>query len=230
MPIFNVLSYQKLLPLAAGEPDKQVSLTGLEQTFLIYLLAAIPWTESQAAHALWADKASLSTLQKEAAAALIDGTIHKLMAYQEEETMKIAIIFDQKAGGVNGGDFLAGAWRKRDLNTKLDPENLVNVNSNNVVINVAGSYYIVASAPASEVYYHNTRLLRNGVEVALGENADCVAVHVVTRSRVVWVGSLAANDILTLEHRCYQNKATYGMGYSNNYANNIYSVMELFKL
>lgn len=147
------------------------------------------------------------------------------------ETVKIAIIVDQKGNGVNGGDFLTGAWRKRDLNYKLDPENLVTVNSNNVVINAAGNYYIVASAPASEVYYHNVRLLRNGVEVALGENADCIASHVVTRSRVVFVGSLAANDVLTLEHRCYQSKTVYGFGYANNFTtNNIYSVMEVFKL
>ena len=158
-------------------------------------------------------------------------SLHYLINLVEGVDMKVAIVRDEKGSATNGGDFSAGAWRKRDLNTKLDPDNLVTVTSNNIVINVAGIYYVAASAPATEVYYHNVRLLRNGVEIALGENADCIAAHVVTRSRVSWVGSLAVNDVLTLEHKSYQTKLTYGFGYASTITStNIYSVVELFRL
>lgn len=158
-------------------------------------------------------------------------SLHYLINLVEGVEMKVAIVKDEKGSATNGGDFVAGAWRKRDLNSELDPDNLVNISNNSIIVNTAGTYFVVASAPATEVYYHVTRLLKNGVEVAQGDTADCVANHVVTRSRVSWVGSLAVNDVLTLEHKSYQTKLVYGFGYASTITStNIYSVVELFRL
>ena len=42
---------------------------------------------------------------------------------------KVAILSDVKTAGTDGGDFNTGAWRNRELNTKLDPESFVNFNN-----------------------------------------------------------------------------------------------------
>src|SRR5690606_7858669 len=68
------------------------------------------------------------------------------------------LIQDRKASGVNGGTFTAGAWRTRDLNTKLyDPGGFVTLASNQIGLG-AGRYRVSASAPATACQSHATRL------------------------------------------------------------------------
>ena len=70
---------------------------------------------------------------------------------------KIAILSDVKTAGTDGGDFHTGAWRNRELNTKLDPESFVTLNNNYFELG-EGSYRISWSAPAHAVDMHQTRL------------------------------------------------------------------------
>ncbi|MER8689370.1 hypothetical protein [Mesorhizobium sp. M1136] len=86
-----------------------------------------------------------------------------------------AVFVDQKTAGTGGGTFTSGAWRTRDLNTKLlDPGSLVTVSANTFVSTVAG--WVEWSAPAKGVQGNKTRLYN------------------VTDSTVAGVGSTAWND------------------------------------
>lgn len=145
--------------------------------------------------------------------------------------LKAAIIWDEKAINVVGGTFTAGAWRQRDLNTRLDPDNLVSVASNEVTVLAAGKYWIRAHAPSGYgTYYHQVRLLVNGSQVALGTSEDSITAHVITRSFVNYVATLNANDVLKLEHYCYATVTSYGFGISNTWGANVYAVMEVIQL
>lgn len=148
-----------------------------------------------------------------------------------EVIVKVAIIWDEKAQGVNGGTFTAGAWRQRDLNTKLDPDNLVTVVSNAVTIAVAGKYWIRASAPAFyNVYRHQARLTINSNQVAIGSSEDIEGAYVTTHSIIIYTATLNQNDILRLEHRCEVPISNYGFGLSNTWGVNVYSIIEIIKM
>ncbi|MER9018905.1 hypothetical protein [Mesorhizobium sp. M0898] len=86
-----------------------------------------------------------------------------------------AVFVDQKTTGTGGGTFTLGAWRTRDLNTKLlDPGSLITVSANTFVSTIAG--WVEWSAPAKGVQGNKTRLYN------------------VTDSTVAGVGSTAWND------------------------------------
>jgi hypothetical protein len=77
MPIFNVLKFDKIQALAMNEVD--VNLSALECAFLLNLLANIPWTEKDAAYAIWIGRAGMSPTDKDTANELIDGLMRKFM-------------------------------------------------------------------------------------------------------------------------------------------------------
>lgn len=150
-------------------------------------------------------------------------------------TVKAAIIYDQKVQGANGGTFTAGAWRQRELNTKIDPDGLTTVASNTITITNAGKYYIAASAPAYGVNRHQCRLLLNSALLAQGTSEYCV-VSSSNRSIVHWSGQLLSGNVISLEHRGGTTFTTYGFGVGDNVDANsdfgveIFSIVEIIKL
>jgi hypothetical protein len=79
MPLFNVLKFNKIQSLAMNEIDHPVNLSALEYTFLLNLLANIPWTEKDAAYAIWIGRGVMSPTDKDTANELIDGLMRKFM-------------------------------------------------------------------------------------------------------------------------------------------------------
>lgn len=146
------------------------------------------------------------------------------------ETMKIAIVFDQKPQNSNGGTFTSGAWRQRDLNTKQDPDNILSVSTNSITILEGGKYLIRASAPAFQVVYHQLRLTKNNIFLAQGSSEYCTG-YVQTRASVVFCGVLAAGDVIKLEHQCGTTVADAGWGIGTNspFGEEIFSIMEIIQ-
>jgi hypothetical protein len=140
------------------------------------------------------------------------------------EDMKVAIVWDEKAQNSNGGTFTSGAWRQRDLNTKLDPDNLVTVASNAVTILQSGKYWIRAICPTLSTDRHQARITKNNTLLQQGISQYDVAMSIVSA-----VTTLDANDILRLEHQCRVTNATYGFGVGDlsDYGVEIYSIMEI---
>ena len=144
--------------------------------------------------------------------------------------MKIAIVYDEKTQNSNGGTFTTGAWRQRDLNTKLDSDTIVSLASNAVTVLATGKYLIRANCPAYTVGRNQCRLTKNNSllqqgtsEYAATNGNDSI------KSIVVWVGQLTANDVIRIEHQCDTTVATYGFGVgdSSSYGVEIYCIMEI---
>ena len=165
---------------------------------------------------------------------LVNGTPYQLLIdclpLVGGDIVKIATIWDEKAQGTAGGTFTNGAWRQRDLNSKNDPDSIVSLASNTVTIAVAGKYFIRAICPAYAVTLHQARLLKNGSVVAIGTGQYTHPSYgAMTHSTVQYVGTLAVNDTLTIEHRCVTTVATYGLGTDGGqtWGVNVYSMMEV---
>ena len=86
-----------------------------------------------------------------------------------------AIITDHKTAGIVGGQLLVGAWRQRDLNTEVyDPDGIVTVSANAFTL-VAGSYWIEATMPVSEVDSCLSRLVNSDGDVVEGTGGSVYA-------------------------------------------------------
>ena len=147
------------------------------------------------------------------------------------EDMKVAIVYDEKTQGSNGGTFTSGAWRQRDLNTKLDLDNIVTIASNQVTILQSGKYLIRANCPAYGAGRHQCRLLKNGSLLQQGTSQYANSVYGgENRSFVAYCGTLDTNDVIKLEHQCEAaSPANYGFGIgdSSTFGVEIFSIMEI---
>lgn len=88
-------------------------------------------------------------------------------------TTKIAIIEDRKATTVNGGDFTAGSFIQRTLNTLSDPFSFMTLTANEFRINETGIFLIRVEAPAYSVNSHLAKLVQVGapdVDLAQSQN------------------------------------------------------------
>ncbi len=148
--------------------------------------------------------------------------------------MTYAIICDEKAYNVGGGTFTSGAWRTRDLNTKIaDPDNIVSISNNQFTLG-AGSYLIEASAPAFDVDRHAARIYNatTSAVVQVGQTAyisqnDSIQTNALVVARVTITGSTA----FEIQHRSQSTDATEGFGVDNNFSDitSIYTIVKIFK-
>lgn len=124
-----------------------------------------------------------------------------------------AIVQDQKSSGTTGGSLTAGGWRTRVLNTEVyDPSALVTVASNQITINVAGTYEIEAfgtvASDSTTTSACRSRLydISGGATIAQGENVqvpynttDSVAAGILTHV----VGVLVVPSTKIIEHQTF---------------------------
>lgn len=82
-----------------------------------------------------------------------------------------ARITDSRTAGTNGGDFIAGQWNTRDLNTIAGSQNFCTLKSNQFTL-IAGIYHAEISAAAFGVENHQIRLrdVTNNITVAVSPN------------------------------------------------------------
>ena len=139
-----------------------------------------------------------------------------------------AIIGDEKSAGTDGGGFTSGAWRTRDLNAELsDPDGIVSISSNQFTL-AAGSYLVVASAPALGVNNHKLKIynITDSADVQIGTTEYAHASDYSTkRSFVSSRFTISGSKVFEIQHRCETTKSTTGMGRGYSM-----SVVELFTL
>lgn len=145
------------------------------------------------------------------------------------ETMKIAIVTDEKPANTPNGAFNTGAWRLRDLNTENDPDGLITLANNTITIATAGKYYLRVATVFWSSGITGLRLLKGGVAFAYGLSGYSVSgtqgvIH------LVGLANLTIGDTLTLEIQCSQTKTVDGLGTPNYYGPGIFSIVELWKL
>lgn len=128
---------------------------------------------------------------------------------------EVAIVQDQKSSGTTGALLSSGTWNTREVNTEVfDADGLVTISSNQITINVVGTYEIEAFASVAATgdgTSARTRLydvsgsavIAQGESVKLGtdnaENSTATATHV--------IGMLTVSSTKTIRVETYVGAA-----------------------
>ena len=147
-----------------------------------------------------------------------------------------AIICDQKTSGTHGGTFTSGSWRTRDLNTELaDADGIVTISSNKFTLQ-AGTYLVVASAPAFRVDRHMIRMMNetDGTAVEYGTSEHCDSSDITTtRSFLKARFTISGAKEFEISHRCQTTKSSDGFGVNSGgnftVTNEKYTIVEIYK-
>jgi hypothetical protein len=142
---------------------------------------------------------------------------------------------DTKAQNTSGGTATSGAWRTRVLNTEdIDTDNDCSLVGNQITL-AAGTYDCLISAPAWYAGRHQARLYNTtGAAVVLigtsefaqsgiGDNKDQ------TRSIIRGRFTIAASQVLEVQHQVTITRATHGFGVECNFTSEIYTIAEFWK-
>jgi len=143
------------------------------------------------------------------------------------------IIEDHKSGGVGGGDFDAGDWRTRDLNTIMYNSGLlISLSSNRFTLS-AGTYCIDWDAPAACVNRHKSRLYNFTVSavVAYGtsEHSDS-SIGYTTRSLGTAVVTVSGTTAFIIQHWCSASRGGEGFGFMTTINPEIYTRVRIKKM
>jgi hypothetical protein len=141
---------------------------------------------------------------------------------------------DQKAQNTAGGTFTAGAWRTRDLTTEVtDQPSACSLAANQFTLD-AGTYIIMASAPAYYVNQHQTRLYNitdSALEIAgTSEYMQNSAGAGSNRSFIVGLFTITALKSFEIQHYCATTAAGDGFGVKNNLQVEVYTEVMLWKV
>ena len=140
-------------------------------------------------------------------------------------------LIDLKSSGVDGGASVAGSWETRNLNTELsDTGNLCVLAANQFTLQ-AGTYRILASAPAFDAQYHKIRLynITDGALELDGSSEWNKGANAQTISVLVGEFTIAASKTFELQHQVATSQAGNGHGLGNLWGDNIYAVVELWQ-
>ena len=130
--------------------------------------------------------------------------------------ISIAIIADQKSAGTSGGTFTSGAWRTRDLNTKVsDPDGIVSISSNQFTLG-AGTYIIDWTAPAYGVNKHKSSLydITGSSYLTYGQVArsDSAGNGGMCMSHGSFIHAPSASNTYEIRHYCQTTLSSSGFG------------------
>ncbi|MFC1500993.1 hypothetical protein ACFL58_00895 [Elusimicrobiota bacterium] len=148
---------------------------------------------------------------------------------------QFASIEDQKTSGTNGGTFTSGAWQTRTLNAvQASRGSFFSLSSNQVTL-AAGTYRIMASAPAYYVGAHKLRLrnITDGTTAVYGTAALSNTSTQASSGRSVCQGivTIAAQKTFEVQHYCASTRATDGLGQAAGFGDTeIYAILCIQKI
>ena len=142
---------------------------------------------------------------------------------------------DQKPSGTTGGDFTAGAWLTRTLNTVLTNTIAGASLAADQITLPAGTYRAEATAPAIRVNTHQARVQDTagaGQTLLLGTN--CFSGNggdfSTNNSHVTGQFTLAATGVIELQHRSTATWNSYGLGVGGNFGTEVFSEVRIWKV
>jgi len=155
---------------------------------------------------------------------LAGGGITTLHSHADLDYIKVT---DTKAQNTNGGTFTAGSWQTRDLTTEdTDTGDNCSLSSNQITL-AAGTYECCISCPCYEVDTNQARLYNTtGAEVVLLGTTQFSAAAGAVKGRF----TIAADQILEVQHYCITTRADYGFGIALNQTSEVYTVAEFWKV
>ena len=186
---------------------------------------------------LYPDAWSGTELEIDSAIQQVGELLIKLAEIQEcngVATTPYILIRDERAAGVGSGDFTAGAWRTRPLNTEVvDTDNLASLASNQITL-AAGTYRCLIRATAFYVNLHQARLqnVTDGTTALLGTSESAAATGaygINTASVIAGRFTIAATKTFEVQHRCNTTRSANGFGTAAGFGNEIYTIAEFWK-
>jgi len=141
---------------------------------------------------------------------------------------------DVKTSGTDGGDFTAGAWQTRVLNTEdTDTGGNASLSSNQFTLQ-AGTYQINARAPAYQVNDHKLKLrnISDSTDEIIG-TSNISANTAATQVYGVVVGqfTITAPKIFELQHYCQTTRTSLGFGVNTTFGvSEVYAIVELWRV
>lgn len=157
-----------------------------------------------------------------------------VLVFQDFRYGEYLLVVDSKTSGTSGGDFSAGAWRVRTLNTeKVNTIRSASLASNQIIL-PAGTYDVNASATAFDVARHQA-IFTDGTIIISGTSefisaADEIASRSVVRGRF----TIDVETAFELQHRCESTRLANGFGVAAGSAftvtEEIYSIVEIWRL
>jgi len=148
----------------------------------------------------------------------------------------IAIFNETQAANTGGGSFTAGSFVKRTLNTTVI-NNIGATLSSSVITLLAGTYYVYASAPATDVNRHKLKLRNttDSTDTLIGVScsaANGISATMSTTALLQGTFTIAASKNFELQHRCEVSNATgSGLGVASNFGvSEVYSTIQIVRI
>ena len=131
-------------------------------------------------------------------------------------TIKVATLKDENTSATGGGTFTTNAWQTRTLNTEVDPDSIVTLDtSTNQFTLEAGSYHITWSCPAYRVNTHQAKLknitdtINYYGEMAYAYNNNAAGQTVSAGSAVL---TITGSKVFELQHQAQSTRDNTGFG------------------
>lgn len=185
------------------------------------------WQSSGGALNTTATQAEIYLTVQKVTAATEHGSAHENSSY--------AKVSDVKATTTAGGDFTSGSWQTRVLNTEdSDPDSILSLSSNQITL-AAGTYECRIQCPAFKVDEHQAKLrnITTSTNILLGTNgkSDNLASYGMDSSVITGRFTIAASQVLEVQHRCATTNPTTGFGDDQSLGQSeIYTVAEFWKI
>lgn len=146
---------------------------------------------------------------------------------------QILTVADQKTQSTVGGDFTAGAWQTRVLNTEISNTIAGSSLSSNVITLPIGSYSVLAFAPAYKVEL-NQAVLYNNTESSIeligsSETADDTG-NVQVESKIIGEFTITSENDFIIQHQCSLTKTGNGFGRACNFTTESYTSIKIKKI
>lgn len=139
---------------------------------------------------------------------------------------------DQKPQNTNGGGFVFGVWRTRDINTELaDTATICAIAANRITLQ-PGTYRCLITCPGYKVSLHQTRLqnITGAATLLTGTNAKSSAGdNTATVSIIKGRFTLAVASALEVQHQCTVTRAADGFGEPCNITTEVYTDAEFWR-
>lgn len=141
---------------------------------------------------------------------------------------------DVKSSGTHGGTFTQGSYQTRALNTEdSDTGNHCSLSSNQFTLD-AGTYRILASAPAFDTDTHKVKLYNitdTADEIIGTSGAASSANNGFDVAFVAGEFTITSAKAFEIQHRCNTTKTTQGFGIAAAYGEDeVYTIVELWKV
>ena len=147
---------------------------------------------------------------------------------------EVCVLSDVKTIGTNGGSFTSGAWQTRDLNTISGGGTFCSLSANRFTLQ-AGTYLLVARAPAHQVNRHQCRLVEDpagtATEVKTGSSQIAGSgVATGNNSHLIHQFTIASATVYEIQHQAQTTSSIVGFGVQSGFSDEVYTEVEIIKV